>query len=110
MGRFKLESYHGRSLESGPTGYDGITGASEENNTSISDEDIIRAALECIPEERDDDIIEMKDFDTEDIEPDDFGMVAKRVADYPLDRPDEYDLKKAENEIDEIDNSEDFDI
>ncbi len=104
MGRFKLESYHGRPLESGPKGYEGLTGAKEEKKSNRedrmhTDEERIASALACIPEDTDDDLFELKEDDNEKIEEQDFGTFAKNVADYPYDRPTAKDVINAENEI-----------
>ena len=102
MRRFKLESYHGRSLEAGSKGYDGIIGA-HENKT---EEERIEYVLNCIPEDNDDDLYDLKEDDEKIIE-EDFGKFAKKIADYPYNKPTAKDVINAGNEItgrDEVDN------
>lgn len=58
MGRFRLESYRGRSMESGSDGWDGISRAEEDN--FIDDElekELVRQALNEVPSDVGDDFV-----------------------------------------------------
>ena len=58
MGRFRLESYRGRSMESGPDGWDGISRAVEDNTVDDDLEmKLARQALMEVPSDYYDDYI-----------------------------------------------------
>lgn len=57
MGRFRLESYGGRSMESGPRGWEGLRRAEEDRVKKIIDDyEETLAALNAVPEDTPDDI------------------------------------------------------
>ena len=103
MKKIKLESYNERSMESGPTGWDGII--REEPQRVMKDEDDfdeLRDPLEGVPEDPDDDIIALKEKQENYFHSMSMSEMARditRDVDVPTDR----DVKKAtEVVIDEI--------